>query len=160
MFFSGTTSLCLSRPTFIHPGTPSIFELVKTGILRPSTALGSCYANFYMVQSLSLFIVWMRQGQLQALGVLGPRFRWNQLPTFAKPGPGPCSIEIMYPREWRIAIPASLMRVDDTEILIQKANTCICFAIVLAASGKKGRRGGCASSRLDHGLKICAGRLR
>ena len=27
---------------------------------------------------------------------------------------GPCSIEIMYPREWRIAIPASLMRVENT----------------------------------------------
>ena len=26
---------------------------------------------------------------------------------------GPCSIEMMYPREWRISIPASLMRVDE-----------------------------------------------
>ena len=27
---------------------------------------------------------------------------------------GPCSIEIMYPCEWRIAIPASLMQVEET----------------------------------------------
>ena len=30
---------------------------------------------------------------------------------------GPCSIEIIYPREWRIAIPASLMRVDKRQLL-------------------------------------------
>ena len=30
---------------------------------------------------------------------------------------GPCSIEKVYPREWQIAIPASLMRVDMTHIV-------------------------------------------
>ena len=34
-----------------------------------------------------------------------------------KPISGPCSIEIMYPCEWRIAIPASLMRVENLCIL-------------------------------------------
>ena len=29
-----------------------------------------------------------------------------------QPISGPCSIEIMYPREWRIAMPASLMQVE------------------------------------------------
>ena len=35
----------------------------------------------------------------------------------------PCSIEIMYPREWRIAIPASLMQVDKSD--------CIHFEVVI-----------------------------
>ena len=34
------------------------------------------------------------------------------VPTTYKLISGPCSIEIMYPCEWRIAIPASLMRVE------------------------------------------------
>ena len=31
---------------------------------------------------------------------------------------GPSSIEMMYPREWRIAIPASLMRVDESYVSV------------------------------------------
>ena len=41
--------------------------------------------------------------------ILGPR---DPVDNPFQPIPRPCSIEIMYPREWRIAIPASLMRVD------------------------------------------------
>ena len=44
-------------------------------------------------------------------------FSWVQLPCSHSAHSlqlisGPCSIEIIYPCEWRIAIPASLMRVD------------------------------------------------
>ena len=47
---------------------------------------------------------------------------WSQLRLFVsvfsdvhpiQPISGACSIEIMYPGEWRVAIPASLMRVDN-----------------------------------------------
>ena len=45
-------------------------------------------------------------------------FKWVAKPWWTpgfqplQPTSRPCSIEIMYPREWRIAIPASLMRVE------------------------------------------------
>ena len=45
--------------------------------------------------------------------ILGPR-RHNAHPL--KLMSGPCSIEIMYPCEWQIAIPASLMRVDHSDL--------------------------------------------
>ena len=41
--------------------------------------------------------------------ILGPR---DPVGNPFQPISRPCSIEIMYPREWRIAIPASLMRVE------------------------------------------------
>ena len=34
-----------------------------------------------------------------------------------QPISGPCSIEIMYPQAWRIAIPAPLMRLDYDKLL-------------------------------------------
>ena len=41
---------------------------------------------------------------------------------------GPCSIEIMYPCKWRIAIPASLMRVDKRQEKTPfSSNYCIFF---------------------------------
>ena len=38
---------------------------------------------------------------------------WTQQFIALQPIPRPCSIEILYPREWQIAIPATLMRVDN-----------------------------------------------
>ena len=95
---------------------------------------------------------------------------------------GPCSVEIMYPCEWRIAIPASLMRVDQTDYAFAKP-VCKCrvywfcsalvavrelvnksaasaasldsvkFQVVIkSAASAASLCGGRASGRLDHGL--------
>ena len=37
-----------------------------------------------------------------------------------QPISGPCSIEIIYPREWQIAIPASLMRVENISCAVNR----------------------------------------
>ena len=49
---------------------------------------------------------------------------WTHRVHSVKPISGPCSIEIMYPLEWRIVIPASFMRVEKR-----------CFAVSLLSSG-------------------------
>ena len=45
--------------------------------------------------------------------ILGPR---DPVGNPSQPISRPCSIEIMYPCEWRIAIPASLMRVEKAHV--------------------------------------------
>ena len=75
---------------------------------------------------------------------------------------GPCSIEKVYPREWRIAIPASLLRVDDCfrfavrEFVNKSAASAASpdyakfRSVIESAASAASLRGGRASGRLDH----------
>ena len=48
----------------------------------------------------------------------------NPLQPISRP---PCRKEIMYPHEWRIAIPASLMRIDQ---VVDLPDLGICFRVI------------------------------
>ena len=67
---------------------------------------------------------------------------------------GPCSIGKVYPREWRVAIPASLMRVDKTR-LYKRQTITISYQFLNIFDCEGGRAGG----RLHHSSKHTLGRL-
>ena len=72
---------------------------------------------------------------------------YDDFRRFASRGPplkcisGPCGMEIMYPREWRIATPASLMRVDQkfahVSYFFLRARLVLFEAAIAAASWPK-----------------------
>ena len=76
------------------------------GWIIDSSRSGSCFSSclasskYFSIRKTCLFDVF--------LFFCVSTHRFHSLKSVS----GPCSIEIMYPCEWRIAIPASLMRVD------------------------------------------------
>ena len=75
------------------------------GLIIDSSRSGTCFSSC-LASSIDF-------SKTKKCLFLGGQLWWTQQFISLQPISGPCGIEIMYPREWRIAIPASLMRVDD-----------------------------------------------
>ena len=76
----------------------------SVGLIIASSRSGTCFSSCL---ASSIYFFYNKKKS----------FSWGQLPRtyrvhFLQPISRPCSIEKVYPREWRIATPASLMQVE------------------------------------------------
>ena len=114
---------------------------------NPHVSLFRAFSNHFGAWDLSLRAdlvsnLPLRMHFLDAFASRYDDFRcFGQRSTALEPISGPCSIEIIDPREWRIAIPASLMRVE-------KRYLSRCAAKLLMLDRLR-RQGGSARSRGD-----------
>ena len=80
----------------------------KVGMINNSSRSGTCF-SFCLTSSIYFSITQRYVFEWVNCCLCPGTHHFHSL----KPISGPCSIEIMYPREWRIAIPASLVWGDE-----------------------------------------------
>ena len=78
------------------------------GVIIASSRSGTCFSSC-LTSSTYVSITKQLFSYGQLVFLCGDQHRFHSLISIS----GPCSIKKVYPREWRIAIHVSLMRVDD-----------------------------------------------